>query len=171
MGIFDRLSRLARAEANHLGERVKDAISGVSASDRYGTADGSEADQPEIEPDPTHAHADGANASGANANEGSGRSSNGHGASSGGSRGHGSSGRGDGPTGARWPRDVRDAYAALSLPLGASRSEVRAAYKRLLHAHHPDKHQDDGEAERRATERTMKIRAAWERLDDFLPKE
>ena len=59
--------------------------------------------------------------------------------------------------------------AALGLPLGATRVEARAAYKKLLHAHHPDKHQDDGPAERRATERTMKIREAWERLDAFLP--
>lgn len=139
MGIFDRLSRLARAEASHLGERVREAISGGPASDRYGTGDGFEADPPEIEPGPAQARA--------------------------------GSGPGDAPTGGRWPRDVREAYAALSLPLGASRTEARAAYKRLLHAHHPDKHQDDGEAERRATERTMKIHAAWERLDAFLPKD
>ncbi|MEZ4265230.1 MAG: J domain-containing protein [Myxococcota bacterium] len=145
MGIFDRLSRLARAEANHLGERVREAISGGPTSDRYGTEDGSEdgsqASQPEIEPGPAQA------------------------------RGRSTGAQGDEPAGGRWSREVREAYAALGLPLGATRTEARAAYKRLLHAHHPDKHQDDGEAERRATERTMKIRVAWERLDEFLPKD
>jgi DnaJ-domain-containing protein 1 len=143
MGILDRLSRLARAEANHLGERVREAISGVSGSDRPNADEEFEA--PEPEPRPERAKAN--------------------------NRSTGPSTETGSTSTSRWPRDVRDSYATLSLPLGASRTEARAAYKRLLHAHHPDKHQDDGEAERRATERTMKIRAAWERLDTFLPKD
>jgi DnaJ-domain-containing protein 1 len=150
MSIFDRLSRLARAEASHLGERVREAISGGGASDEPAGFEEVETSEPRATSDRAQAEPKG----GAKG--------------SGGSRGDASPGD-DAPAGGRWPREVREAYAALGLPLGATRVEARAAYKKLLHAHHPDKHQDDGPAERRATERTMKIREAWERLDAFLP--
>ncbi|MCB9727624.1 MAG: J domain-containing protein [Deltaproteobacteria bacterium] len=139
MGIFDRLSRLARAEVSHLGGRVREALSGDS--------DDALADDDEV--------VETSEARAAEARAQAGRASR--------------SAPVDEPSQQRWPREIREAYATLELPLGSSREQARTAYRRLLRTHHPDRHQHDDAAERRATERTMTIRAAWERLDAFLP--
>ena len=52
----------------------------------------------------------------------------------------------------RWPREVRQAYAALELPLGAGEDEVGGQYRALLKRYDPSKHVGDPEAERAAAE-------------------
>lgn len=68
----------------------------------------------------------------------------------------------------RWPREIRAAYAALELPLGAGRDEVRAAYRKLLARYHPDRHQAEPEKLATANELTRRIREQYELLDRWL---
>ncbi|MCC6625135.1 MAG: DnaJ domain-containing protein [Deltaproteobacteria bacterium] len=59
-----------------------------------------------------------------------------------------------------FPREVRDAYAVLELPLGSDRPSVEAAFRDLLHRYHPDKHAGDARRESVAHELTIRIREA-----------
>lgn len=55
-----------------------------------------------------------------------------------------------------------DHYQALGLHPQASDEEVRAAYLRIMRAHHPDRRPGDTQA----TERALRANAAWEVLGD-----
>ncbi len=68
----------------------------------------------------------------------------------------------------RWPREIRQAYAALELPLGADRAEVKKAYRGMMRRYHPDKHQQDAARERIANELTVRIREAYNLLEEWL---
>lgn len=62
---------------------------------------------------------------------------------------------------------LREAYATLGVAEEASDEEVTLAYRRLLRRHHPDKLTAAGASEaaiKQATERTQKIRAAYEAI-------
>jgi len=64
---------------------------------------------------------------------------------------------------------LEDAYATLGVPSGASETEVKRAYRRLMSRHHPDKLVAKGlpeEMMRVATERTQEIRAAYDRIKE-----
>lgn len=77
----------------------------------------------------------------------------------------GASGSDTARRGARAPdADVRRWYANLELPYGASADEVRAAYRRLMRRYHPDRHFQDAEAQRVATELAQALRVAYEGL-------
>lgn len=71
----------------------------------------------------------------------------------------------------RWPAEIRQAYAVMELPLGASSEEVRKAYKRLLRRYHPDKHQQHPERLDHATELTQAIRQHYELLMAWLKEQ
>jgi DnaJ-domain-containing protein 1 len=58
-------------------------------------------------------------------------------------------------------------YRTLGLPVGSPFAEVKAAYKRLQKLHHPDRHQADPEAARKATETSARINAAYSRLERY----
>ena len=58
-----------------------------------------------------------------------------------------------------------DPYAVLGVPRGASRDEVRAAYRALAVVWHPDRHQG-APTEAEATRRMQQINAAYERLEE-----
>lgn len=73
-----------------------------------------------------------------------------------------------GPVPSRWPREIRAAYAALELPLGADRDEVRAAYRKLLARYHPDRHQAHPDKLATANELTRRLREQYELLDRWL---
>lgn len=62
------------------------------------------------------------------------------------------------------PREVREAYAALELPLGADRDAVNEAYRVLIQRYHPDRHAQAPHLQRAATELTIRIREARDRL-------
>ncbi len=66
--------------------------------------------------------------------------------------------------GGRFPKEIRDAYAALELPLGADREAVKKAYRELLRRYHPDKHQADPARAATATDLTRQLTEAQRRL-------
>ena len=59
-----------------------------------------------------------------------------------------------------FPREVREAYAALELPLGADREAIEKAFRELLHRYHPDKHANDPKRYAMANDLTIRIREA-----------
>ncbi len=59
---------------------------------------------------------------------------------------------------------LRQDYANLEVPFGASIEEVRRSYKSLILKYHPDKHAGDPEKQRVALEITKKINASFERI-------
>ena len=64
-----------------------------------------------------------------------------------------------------YPKEVREAYAALELTPGADKAEVRRAYRDMMRRYHPDKHQADPDKERLANEITVRLKDAKDRLD------
>lgn len=63
--------------------------------------------------------------------------------------------------------DLGDAYRTLGIEAGASESEIKTAYRRLMNQHHPDKLVSKGLPESMtavARERTQQIRAAYDRI-------
>lgn len=67
-----------------------------------------------------------------------------------------------------FPREVRDAYAALELPMGADREAVEAQFRVLLSRYHPDRHAGTPHLERTAHELTIRIGEARTLLLAFL---
>lgn len=61
------------------------------------------------------------------------------------------------------PEAVRKAFAALELPLTASADDVRRAWKSLMTRYHPDRHAQDPERERTATELSRRLTEARDR--------
>lgn len=59
------------------------------------------------------------------------------------------------------PPKLAEAYKTLGLPFKAPFSEVKAAYKKLLKLHHPDKHGSDPSAQKKATETSARINNAY----------
>lgn len=70
----------------------------------------------------------------------------------------------------RSPRaeQLRQYYANLELPDGASWAEVKSAYRRLMRRYHPDRHAGDADKARVANELSQKLRVAYEALRDEL---
>jgi DnaJ-domain-containing protein 1 len=75
---------------------------------------------------------------------------------------------GSAPRQAGPPSRIVDDYRYLGLEFGAPLSEVKAAYKRLLHKHHPDRHNDNPENQRKATDVSARINAAYGRIEHWL---
>ena len=67
-----------------------------------------------------------------------------------------------------WPPEIREAYAALELPLGSDEKAVKKAYRALLNRYHPDKHQGTPEKLETANEITMRVRESYEAILSFL---
>ena len=59
---------------------------------------------------------------------------------------------------------LRQDYANLEVPFGASIETVRQSYKNLILKYHPDKHAGNPEEQRVALEITKKINASFERI-------
>jgi curved DNA-binding protein CbpA len=55
----------------------------------------------------------------------------------------------------------------LGVPFGAGAEECKTAYKNLLKIHHPDRHAGHEGNFKKATERSMKINAAWDRIEKW----
>ena len=70
--------------------------------------------------------------------------------------------------GNEWPKEIREAYASLELPLGSDEDAVKRAYRELTKHYHPDKHHGDAIRTETAAELTQRIREAYERVIDFL---
>lgn len=67
-------------------------------------------------------------------------------------------------------RKVRQYYANLELPFGASLDEVKQAYRRLMRQYHPDKHQSDPARRQLATRLSQKLTVAYNELNQLLRK-
>ena len=61
-------------------------------------------------------------------------------------------------------REVREAYAALELPLGADRMAIETAFRALTLRYHPDRHAQSAHLQQAATELTIRIREARDLL-------
>ena len=65
------------------------------------------------------------------------------------------------------PRKLVDAYRTLGLEPGATFEKVRSAYKRLLKEHHPDRHGDSPEKQKKATETAARINDAYRVIETW----
>lgn len=62
------------------------------------------------------------------------------------------------------PEALRKDFEELGVPFGADEETCKAAYKRLLKLHHPDRHAGHPANMQRATEKSARINAAYERI-------
>jgi len=65
------------------------------------------------------------------------------------------------------PAELRKDFAALGLTPEASFEDCKAAYKKLLKIHHPDKHSTHPDNMKKATEKSASVNAAYKRLEDW----
>ena len=65
------------------------------------------------------------------------------------------------------PEELKKDFAELDIAPGAPAGECKAAYKKLLKMHHPDRHAGDAEAMKKATEKTARVNAAYRRLENW----
>jgi curved DNA-binding protein CbpA len=78
---------------------------------------------------------------------------------------------GNGPAGSRTaagrtaPEELRGDFAELGVPFGAPAGECKAAYKQLLKKHHPDRHAGHESNIRKATEKSARVNAAFDRIE------
>jgi hypothetical protein len=73
-------------------------------------------------------------------------------------------GSGGGKNGGAPPESLRGDFAELGLPFGASDEECKQAYKKLLKIHHPDRHAGHEGNMKKATEKSARINAAYDRI-------
>ena len=62
------------------------------------------------------------------------------------------------------PPELKADFAELGLSPEASEEECKETYKKLLKIHHPDRHGNDPELYKKATEKSARINAAYDRL-------
>ena len=65
------------------------------------------------------------------------------------------------------PTEIQEDFAVLGLSPQARAEECKAAYKKLLKAHHPDRHAGNPETMKNATEKTARVNAAYKRLEKW----
>jgi hypothetical protein len=66
--------------------------------------------------------------------------------------------------------EIRQAYARLEVPFGSDLETVRKAYRQLMRRYHPDRHAQDPERERVATEIAQKLTVSYNILVDYLER-
>jgi DnaJ-domain-containing protein 1 len=76
-----------------------------------------------------------------------------------------SGGEDGGRTGAAVPESLRPDFAELGVAFGAPADKCKAAYKGLLKIHHPDRHAGHPGNFKKATEKTARINAAYDRIE------
>jgi len=65
------------------------------------------------------------------------------------------------------PEELRDDFEKLGVPFGADDKVCKAAYKKLMKIHHPDRHAGHTENFKKATERSARINASLDRIDKW----
>lgn len=65
------------------------------------------------------------------------------------------------------PASLRRDFRNLEVPVGAPLAEVRSSYKRLMARFHPDRHADNPEKLRTATEVTKELNQSFARIRTF----
>jgi DnaJ-domain-containing protein 1 len=73
-------------------------------------------------------------------------------------------------TGMIVPDRLRRDFRNLEVPVGAPFEDVRASYKRLMTAFHPDRHAADPERLKTATEVTKKLNHSFHRIRTYYEK-
>ena len=68
------------------------------------------------------------------------------------------------------PAELRADFAELGLSPLSSPAECKAAYKKLLKIHHPDRHAGNSEAMKKATAKTARVNAAYRRIETWQKK-
>ena len=68
------------------------------------------------------------------------------------------------------PEELRPDFEYLGVHFGADTETCKAAYKKLLKIHHPDRHAGHAGNFKKATERSIKINASWERIEKWRNK-
>jgi DnaJ-domain-containing protein 1 len=63
------------------------------------------------------------------------------------------------------PESLRNDFVELGLDFGASADMCKTAYKRLLKLHHPDRHAGHEGNMRKATAKSARINAAYDRIE------
>jgi DnaJ-domain-containing protein 1 len=62
------------------------------------------------------------------------------------------------------PKEIQQDFEELGLSPDAGADECKEAYKKLLKLHHPDRHAKHEANMKKATEKTARVNAAYERL-------
>lgn len=75
-----------------------------------------------------------------------------------------------GPQAPRPELPIAKDYRLFNLPVGTGLVEVKSAYKRLLRENHPDRHANNPENMRRATEYSAQLNDAFQRIENWLSK-
>jgi curved DNA-binding protein CbpA len=65
------------------------------------------------------------------------------------------------------PEELRPDFDLLGVPFGSDIETCKTAYKKLLKIHHPDRHAGHEGNYKKATEKSAKINAAWDRIEKF----
>ena len=65
------------------------------------------------------------------------------------------------------PEELREDFEQLNVPFGADNETCKTAYKNLLKIHHPDRHVGHEGNYKKATEKSAKINAAWDRIEKW----
>jgi DnaJ-domain-containing protein 1 len=65
------------------------------------------------------------------------------------------------------PESLRRDFDELGVPFGAPADECKAAYKKLLKIHHPDRHAGHEENMKKATDTSARINAAYDRIEKW----
>jgi DnaJ-domain-containing protein 1 len=65
-------------------------------------------------------------------------------------------------------KTIRDYYANLEVPYGSDLSTVKESYRRLMRKYHPDKHVNDPESEKLATELSQELTRAYTAIEAYL---
>ena len=65
------------------------------------------------------------------------------------------------------PDELRVDYELLGVPFGADEETCKSAYKKQIIAHHPDRHAKHEGNYKKATDRTARINAAWDRIEKY----
>jgi DnaJ-class molecular chaperone len=63
------------------------------------------------------------------------------------------------------PLELREDFECLGVPFGADAETCKSAYKKLLKIHHPDRHAGHEGNYKKATEKSARINAAWDRIE------
>jgi len=65
------------------------------------------------------------------------------------------------------PEALRADFAELGVAFGASADECKEAYKKLLKIHHPDRHANHAGNFKKATDKSARINAAYDRIEQW----
>ncbi|MDR1429581.1 MAG: J domain-containing protein [Spirochaetaceae bacterium] len=64
-----------------------------------------------------------------------------------------------------FPEEFRADFAELGVPFGSGEKTCKEAYKKLLKIHHPDRHAGHEGNMKKATDKTARVNAAYERIE------